>query len=142
MQLKTLTDSGNVILQDYTVEECRMILFERNSYVLQRIHSFGNDYGGSHCTDERVETFEEIPAECILVKKGHFAGVALIADYDDCGPHWHQDLHEALMLIDGSGEPHVRSGSSFSNDDHSRWDYVDRYLMERGEAERLAAEKK
>lgn len=34
------------------------------------------------------------------------------------------------------GAKKARSGFMFSNDDHSRWDYVDYYLVDRDEAEK------
>lgn len=124
-------------MKKYTEQECREIFLERNSYVLQCIHSYGDDYGGSHCTDEREVTYEEIIPERILVKDRHFCGVLIYTDYDDMNGGCRNDLEEAILLIDGKGKQSARSGFLFSNDDHSRWDYVDYYLMSRDIAEKM-----
>ena len=40
-----------------------------------------------------------------------------------------------MVVIDETGRKSARSGTDFSNDDHSRWDYVDYYLVKREESE-------
>ena len=133
MHLKTVNKSGNIRLKDYSEEECRNVLLERNSYVLRKEHSYGDDYGGSQNSDECEVTYEEIIPEYILVKNGHFCGVCICTDYDYKNGGFERHLDETCLLIDGSGSSYARTGSYFSNDDHSRWDYVDYYLVERDE---------
>ncbi len=131
MRLKTIDDAGNVFLKDYSQEVCREIFLERNSYVLQKTRSYGVDYGGSHCTDGREVTCEEIIPERILVKDGHFGGVCLCTEYDDANSLCRNVIKETILFADGSGTKTARSGVQFSNDDHSRWDYTDYALLER-----------
>ena len=133
MKLKTIDDAMNITLKEYTEQECREILLERNSFVLKRVRNYGDDYGGSHCSEDTETTYDEIDAESIIVKNGHFAGVAIISEYDYYNGGSDNKLKESLLLIDGGGEGVVRSGFSFSNDDHSRWDYTDTTLVERPE---------
>lgn len=57
-------------------------MLERNSFVLKRVRNYGDDYGGSHCSEDTETTYDEIDAESIIVKNGHFAGVAIISEYD------------------------------------------------------------
>lgn len=137
MKLKTINESEIITLEDYSEEEYRDILIERNSYVLRQIHEYGDDYGGSHCTDECVVTYEEIIPERILVKDGHFCGVCIYTDYDYMNGGYRKHLEEAVLFADGHGKQSTRSGFSFSNDDHSRWDYVSYYLMDRDKAEKM-----
>ncbi len=135
MRLKTIDDAGNVFLKDYPQEVCREIFLERNSYVLQKCRSYGVDYGGSHCSDGREVTCEEILPERILVKNGHFCGVCICTEYDDANSLHRNVIKEAILFADGSGAHSARSGFEFSNDDHSRWDYTDYSLTERDKAE-------
>ena len=131
MRLKTINDEGDIFLEDYSKEEYRNILIEKNSYVLRLEREFGNDYGGSHCSEEREVTYEEILPERVLVKDGHFCGVCIYTDYDDMNGGHRCCIEEAILYADGSGAKSARDGFYFSNDDHSRWDYVDYYLVER-----------
>ena len=135
MYLKTLSKSGKITLKDYSHEECNMIFLERNSYVLRKEHSHGDDYGGSHHSEECEATYEEIIPEYILVKDGHFCGVCISTEYNYANGGFKKYLDDTCLLIDGSGSRYARSGFDFSNDDHSRWDYVDYYLVEREETE-------
>ena len=137
MKLKTINDAEIISLEDFSEEEYRDILIERNSYILRRIHEYGDDYGGSHCTDECVVTYEEIIPERILVKDGHFCGVCIYTDYDCMNGGYRRYVEETVLFADGHGAKSARSGFSFSNDDHSRWDYETYYLMERDKAEKM-----
>ena len=136
MKLKTINEAEIITLEEYSQEEYRDILIERNGYVLRQIHEYGDDYGGSHCSDERVVTYEEIIPERILVKEGHFCGVCIYTDYDYMNGGYTKYIDESVLFTDGHGAKSARSGFSFSNDDHSRWDYVTYYLMERDKAEK------
>lgn len=131
MKLKTVNKAGDIVLKDYDYKECKNIFIERNSYVLLNIRNYGDDYGGSHCSEEREETYEEIIPERILVKDKHFCGVLILSSYDYYNGGSDNSFRETMLMVDGSGDTSVRSGFSFSNDDHSRWDYTDTYLVER-----------
>lgn len=135
MHLKTLNEAGRITLKDYPEAECREILIERNSYVLRKEHSYGCDYGGSQCRDEREVTYEEIIPERILVKDGHFCGVCICTEYEESNGGFKNYLKEVCLLRDGTGNRSARSGIDFANDDHSRWDYTDYYLVKREESE-------
>lgn len=134
MKLKSINKNGFITLNDYSEEECRDILLERNSYVLRCIHSYGEDYGGSQCTDNREVTYEEIITERVLVKDGHFCGVCMYSDYKETNVYCNHTVEEIILYADGKRSGSARIGFSFSNDDHSRWNYVDYYLIERDEA--------
>ena len=131
MKLKTIDDDLNITLEDYDEAVCRGILAERDNYALRCVRCYGEDYGGSHCSEEKVTTVEEIVAERILVKDGHFSGVSILAEYDCYNGGSANEMREALLLIDGKGDREVRTGFSFANDDHSRWDYTDISLFEK-----------
>ena len=131
MQLKTLNRNGNTILKDYTDREIRNIYIERNSYVIERVHDWGEDYGGSQHDEGTETTYEEIAPELILVKNGHFAGIEMLIEFDSYNGGCDDRFREVKMLIDDNPRAYARSGSSFSNDDHDRWDYITWSLIER-----------
>ena len=135
MHLKTINRLGNIVLKDYSEKECDDIFIERNSYVLRKEHNYGDDYGGSHHSENSEVTYEEIIPEYVLVKNKHFYGVCISREYNYANGGFKKYLDEACLLIDGTGSRYVRTGTDFSNDDHSRWDYVDCYLVERDEME-------
>ena len=128
-KLKTLDKNGNLTLRDYSEETCRRIFEEKNAYVLRCVRSFGSDHGGSQCTEKTEESYMEIVPERILVRQGHFCGVSMIVDYDCYNGGGERRMQEVCLLADGSGS--ARDGSSFSSDDHDRWDYTDYYLVKR-----------
>lgn len=131
MQLKTLAKNGKIVLRNYDEKDCRRIFIERNSYVIEKIHCWGDDYGGSQCEDERAVSYEEIANEQILVEDGHFCGAVLLLHYDYCNGGSMEYFEDSILFTDRPSRGKTRSGSSFSNDDHSRWDYTDYYLVER-----------
>lgn len=131
MKLKTIGDDNEITLEEYSDGECRRIFIDRNSYVIECIHNYGDDYGGSHCSEERETSYEEIIPERILVKDGEFCGVSILTEYDYYNGGGKVYYNETLLLLDGSGDNNARSGYSFSNDDHSRWSYTDYYLVPR-----------
>lgn len=133
MLLKTLNRRGGTVLKDYSASEYRSILAEKNCYVLKRVHSYGDDYGGSQHSEETVTSYEEITPEQMLVRDGHFCGVSIIEDFDCYNGGSKFTLRDAKLLISGKQGRSVRCGEDFSNDDHSRWDYVDFYLVKRPE---------
>lgn len=131
MLLKTLTKTNRVSLKDYTEQEYHSILWEKNNYVLKYVHTYGEDYGGSQ-NDEEVETYYgEIPPEAMLVKDGKFVGVMLVEDFDSANGGQRANSVKDVKLLVSGGPDRVHSGSDFSNDDHSRWDYLDIYLVKR-----------
>ena len=130
MKLKTLRKNGSVGLRDYSEEDCKRILDEKNGYVLRCVRSHGVDYGGSRCREETEETYIEIIPERVLVQDGHFCGVCMIVDYDHYNGGGARELRE-VCLFPGTGT--ARDGFSFANDDHERWDYTDYSLVERPE---------
>lgn len=123
MRLKTLHDDGSITLEEYTDMECSAIFTERNSYVLECVHSCGKDYGGSQCRESEETGFEEIVPERILVKDNHFCGALLLTEYNGV-------YADAILLTEGNNA-RARDGVHFSNDDHDRWDYTDYYLVSR-----------
>ena len=131
MRLKTLTKKDKIILVDYSLEEYRNILREKYDYVLECIHDYGEDYGGSQCDENRDVTYKEIGPELILVENGHFCGVVLYKDFDCANGSYFHSINEDVLYCDNRGTSYSRSGSSFSNDDHSRWDYTTTYLTKR-----------
>lgn len=131
MKLKTIDKKGNISLVDYDDAECRRIFLDRNSYVLELVHRYGEDYGGSQHSEEQTVSYQEISPELILVKNGAFWGVVLLTVYDYYNGGGKIYYKENILALDGSGAGSARSGSSFSNDDHDRWDYIDYYLVER-----------
>ena len=142
MRLKTIElgeeNEFDVVLADYSDRECAYILMERNSYMLRVQHSWGKDYGGCQC-DENDETYyEEILPERVLVKDGHFCGVSICAVYDYCNGGSRVYYEDGILLVDDPdhlGSRSVKDGGSFSNDDHSRWNYWEYSLVTRREAE-------
>lgn len=131
MKLKTLNRSNQVVLREYSEKEVRMILIERNSYVLRCVHSWGEDYGGSQCSEEQETVYEEIIPERILVRDGHFCGVAMIAEYDYYNGGSANRLEEVCLLTEGGKVREARVGFFFGNDDHSRWNYRDYSIARR-----------
>lgn len=129
MKLKTLGSKGNITLKDYDEKELKEIFIERNSYVLECIHDWGEDYGGSQNDENRETYYEEIIPERILVKDGHFCGVLILTHYDYCNGSG-KDYYEETALLIGKGGS-ARDGYSFSNDDHDRWNHTDYYLVKR-----------
>lgn len=83
MKLKTLDGKGHIKSIEYSEAECARILRESEGYVLQRVHCYGNDYGGSHCSDERVVSCEDIEPQLVLVENGHFCGVVIERNYEN-----------------------------------------------------------
>lgn len=133
MKLKTLNGCGEVVLEEYTAEECKCIFGERDNFVLKCIRCFGEDYGGCQCTENNDTTYEEIIPERVLVKNGHFCGVLILTEYDFYNGGGQYEAEEVVMLSEGKEKSSARCGFSFSNDDHSRWNYTDYYLVERPE---------
>ena len=133
MNLKTITNGGKIALKDYQDEECMMIFREAEAYVLKCARNYGEDYGGSQNREDCDTSYEEIIPERILVKNGHFAGVAILTSYDYYNGGGKVFYEEKVLLIDDSQRESARFGYSFSNDDHDRWDYTDFYLVEREE---------
>lgn len=140
MYLKTIESIQDgmvsITLEDYDKRECKDILLERNSYVLEVRQSWGEDYGGSHHNEEEKVFYEEIIPERILVKDGHFFGVSISVEYDCYNGGQMAVYDDALLLLDNTIEidtPRARSGFSFSNDDHDRWSYTDYSLVARPE---------
>lgn len=131
MKLKTLTDDGEIILEEYDRREAADIFIERNSYVLEVLHQYGDDYGGSQQTDERETTVEEIIPERILVKDGHFCGVSIIVEYNYCNGGSLYKIEEVQLLVNDSPANYARDGFYYADDDHSRWNYTDYYLRKR-----------
>lgn len=131
MKLKTIDEEGNVTLEDYEDKECRNIFIERNSYVLECVHEYGEDYGGSQCSENRETSYEEIIPERVLVKDGHFCGVVIQTVYDYYNGGGKVKYEDTILLIDDKNGEYARDGYSFSNDDHSRWGYRSYYLIER-----------
>lgn len=123
----------SISLKDYSDKAYSQILTERNDFVLRCERRYGDDYGGCQEGEENVTTYEEIIPERILVKDGHFAGALIMTDYYPYNGGGDRQYNEVMLLADGSGSPFARDGYSFSNDDHSRWDYTDYYLEKRPE---------
>lgn len=137
MKLKTIRSirdgKVSVTLEDYDKKECGNILTERNSYVLEARHCWGEDYGGSQRSDEDAISYEEIIPERILVKDGHFYGVSICVEYDYYNGGHLMVFDDAVLLLDKTIEidtPKARSGFSFSNNDHDRWNYTDYSLID------------
>ncbi|MDO4940104.1 MAG: hypothetical protein Q4E33_00245 [Erysipelotrichaceae bacterium] len=131
MQLKTLNKANNIVLKDYTVNECRKIFLERNSYVLKLVNSYGEDYGGSQHSEETIVKYIEIIPERILVKNGHFYGAIILIDYDYYNGGQLDIKNDTILPIKGKAIGETKCGSSFSNDDHSRWNYTEYSIVER-----------
>lgn len=142
MNLKTVESiqcgEVSVVLVDYTERECRKIFLERNSYVLEVQHSWGEDYGGSQCEENDEVSYEEILPERILVKDGHFFGVSICVEYEYYNGGGKTFYHDAILLIDKTikyDAAAAKDGFNFSNDDHSRWNYRRYALVPREEAQ-------
>lgn len=141
MQLKKITSVRDgkvrVSLSDFSESECRRILIERNSYMLEVTHSWGEDYGGSQYSENCETYYEEILPERILVKNGHFAGVSICTEYYYFNGGGKTFYKNAIILVDSSikyERDTVRDGSCYSDDDHSRWNYFDYSLVTYDEA--------
>lgn len=128
MRLKTMNSDGSITLKDYSADECGSILTERNSFVLKCERFWGEDYGGSRCSEDKDVRFEEILPERVLVKDGHFLGAVILTEYAYYNGGGETRYEETLLLAKGGS---ARNGFSFSNDDHSRWDYTDYCLAAR-----------
>ncbi len=138
MMLKTIDTiqdgAVDVSLEYFDKIECRNILTERNSYVLEVYHCWGNDYGGSHCSDESETTYEEIIPERILVKDGHFAGVSICVKYENYNGSAITVYDDAIILLDKTikiNTVKAKDGFYYSDDDHSRWNYWEYSLVPR-----------
>ena len=140
MMLKTIESIRNgivdVALECYDKNACRNILTERNSYVLEVQHSWGEDYGGSQCSDETETTYEEILPERILVKDGHFAGVSICVEYENYNGGGNTICDDAVILLDKTVKidtVRAKNGVYYSDDDHFRWNYREYSLIPRKE---------
>ena len=143
MNLKTITSIQNgcvsIALEEYEGVECKNILIERNSYVLEVQHSWGEDYGGSQSSDESETFYEEIVPERILVKDGHFVGVSVCVEYNYYNGGGKTIYDDAVILLDKTinvNTVKAKDGFYFSNDDHSRWNYRVYSLVLRSEENR------
>ncbi len=142
MMLKTIQSIQNgivsVTLKYYDNKECRSILTERNSFVLEVRHSFGEDYGGSQCSEECEILYEEIIPERILVRDGHFAGVSICVEYAYYNGGGKTVCEDAVILLDKTVKidtARAKDGVFYSDDDHSRWNYKEYSLIPRREDE-------
>lgn len=140
MNLKTITSIQDgyvsVCLKEYQGTECKNILTERNSYVLEVQHSWGEDHGGSHFSENTETSYEEIIPERILVEKGHFAGVSISVEYDYYNGGGREIYEDAVILLDKTiriDTVKARDGFYISNDDHIRWNYREYSLVPRSE---------
>ena len=142
MMLKTINSIQDgmveVTLDYYDKKECRNILTERNSYVLEVRHSWGADYGGSQYSDESETIYEEIIPERILVKDGHFAGVSICVEYEYYNSGGATVYDDAVILLDKTikvNTANAKEGVYYSDDDHSRWNYREYSLVPRSDKE-------
>lgn len=129
MKLKTIVryEDGKPVIKEKRYIRCGSILKEAARYCIWSVDEVGEDYGGSHCSEDVTERFIEIKPENILVESHHFAGIMMDVRYRDInGPGEYVDEGEKVILlsdIDNAGKNWIKAGESFGNDDHSRWNY-------------------
>lgn len=131
MKLKTLGKNGRVVLKDYDDRETSSILIERNSYILECTHRYGEDYYREDPVDETTVTYEEITPERILVKDGHFAGVLMMTVYSYTNGYGKTYYNEDKLLITDMPIKSSRDGYNHTTEDHDFYNYTDYRLIER-----------
>lgn len=129
--------------KEYTDEEYKKIRAGADEYEIYVYSSWGSDYGYGSSSSSSSESTKMIEDCQIVVADGcaEFAGVADTSDYYEFNKVGHVEKSLSVTLIDDpvdryKGYPLVsKSGSSFSSDDHEKWDYTYCYLRKKIAAE-------
>ena len=129
-----------VIEKEYSDEEYNAIRAETDKYEIYVFSSWGYDYGYGTEDSSTSETSKKIEDYQVVVSQNglHFAGVADTSNYYGFNKesHLYKELHVTLVgdpVDSWKGYPLVsKTGSSFSSDDHEKWDYTYYYLRKKG----------
>jgi hypothetical protein len=122
--------------KEYSDEEYKVIRAEADKYEIYVFSEWGYDYGYGQKDSSTNASRRGINDYQIVVSKDglHFAGVADTSDYYEFNKVSNYDTGLNITLCNDpvdrfKGYPLVsKSGSSFSSDDHEKWDYTYRYL--------------
>lgn len=125
--------------KEYSDEEYKAIRAEADKYEIYVYSSWGYDYGYGQEDSSTNEASKRIEDYQIVVSRDgqHFAGVADTSDYYGFNKESHLDKDLHVTLTDdpvGRWDDYPlisKTGSSFSSDDHSKWDYTYYYLREK-----------
>lgn len=125
--------------REYSDEAYRTIRSEADQYEIYIYSTWGHDYGYGAESSSTSENSKEIEDHQILVTEDgkHFAGVVNTSDYYSYNKvsSIESGLHTALIddPVDRfKGYPLIaKSGSSFSSDDHEKWDFTYYYLRKK-----------
>lgn len=128
-----------VLEREYSDEEYDLIRTEADKYEIYVFSSWGYDYGYGTEDSSTSESSKRIEDYQLVVSQNglHFAGVADISDYYGFNKEAHldKDLHVTLVgdpVDNWKGYPLVsKTGSSFSSDDHEKWDFTYYYLRKK-----------
>ncbi|MDO4865820.1 MAG: hypothetical protein Q4C10_04640 [Clostridia bacterium] len=125
--------------REYGEEAFARIRAEADGYEILTVESWGNDYGYGNDEDNLREETMPVSDQRIVVSEdgARFAGVTGESSYSEFNKSSHIEKGPRVTLtsdpVDGYRNlPLIyKTGSSFSSDDHSRWDYTYYYLRKR-----------
>lgn len=125
-----------VVEKDYPDNEYNSIRSEADGFEIYVFSSWGYDYGYGTKDSSTSESSKRIEDYQIVVTEDgtHFAGVADTSDYYSFNKVSYSEKELRVALIDDpvdrwKGYPLIsKDGSSFSSDDHEKWDYTYYYL--------------
>ena len=128
-----------IVEKEYSDEIYAKIREQADAYEILVYSSWGYDYGygseesSTHESTKRIEDYQIIVSENGL----DFVGVVDTSDYYSFNKEAYSDqkLHIAKVndpVDKWKGYPLIsQTGSSFSSDDHSKWDYTYYYLRKK-----------
>lgn len=122
--------------KEYSDEEFNKIRAEADKYEIFVVDSWGYDYGYGREDSSISRSTCSIEDSCIVVSKNglHFAGVTGTSNYYSFNKVSSGAYGMDITLCNDPVDrlypyPLIsKSGSSFSSDDHEKWDYTYRYL--------------
>ena len=125
-----------IIEKEYSDEDFNKIRAEADKYEILIVDSWGYDYGYGREDSSVKKTTGSIEDCRIVVSENglHFAGVTGTSDYHSFNKVSYSDYGMDVTLYNDPVDrlypyPLIsKSGSSFSSDDHEKWDYTYRYL--------------
>ncbi len=120
--------------QEYDEETYMKIKKEKEEWCLQVYITYGCDYGYGNCDETIYKDYSEIDDETIVVEDGHFVGVCISSEgYSFNKRYTNYDEMKTTFIQNYQGKPLevARRGTSFSSDDHEKWDLTYYYLMKK-----------
>ncbi len=128
-----------IVEKEYSDEEYQAIRDKADKYEIYVYSSEGYDYGYGREGCETSESSRNIEDYQIVVSQDGicFAGVVGASDYYGFNKESYRDKELHVTLVDDPSDgwkkyPLIyKTGSSFSSDDHERWDYSYYYLRKK-----------